>query len=81
MNTNTPKTVQDVLPREAMEFDHIRKIKDKLVASSHELGWRGPHKNVLVWWTLEDGTRLGWNESPSRGWSFVTMSKNSKNWK
>ncbi len=35
--------------------------------------WPGPHKNVYVWWELEDGHAVGWNENPSRGWSFPVV--------
>lgn len=33
--------------------------------------WPGKHKNVLNWCILETGYAVGWNESPSKGWSFL----------
>lgn len=33
------------------------------------------YKNVYNWVLLEDGTSVGWNESPSRGWSFPRSGK------
>lgn len=30
----------------------------------------GHHKNVYSWVLLKNGLAVGWNESPSRGWSF-----------
>jgi len=35
--------------------------------------WPGPHKNVHVWWRLDNGYAVAWNENPSRGWSFPVM--------
>lgn len=32
--------------------------------------WPGREKNVNVWWLLRNGIAVGWNENPSRGWSF-----------
>lgn len=32
--------------------------------------WPGKQKNVYVWWELEDGSAIGWNENPAKGWSF-----------
>jgi hypothetical protein len=31
------------------------------------------HKYVYTWWELENGYAVGWNENPSRGWSFPIM--------
>lgn len=35
--------------------------------------WPGPHRNVTVWWVLDSGHMVGWNENPSHGWSFPVM--------
>lgn len=38
--------------------------------------WRlsgGTHKYVFYWVLLENGYAVGWNENPSRGWSFPVM--------
>jgi len=39
--------------------------------------WPGPQKYVFVWVELENGKAVGWNENPSRGWTFpvVTLPK------
>lgn len=34
------------------------------------------YRNVFNWILLEDGTSVGWNESPRSGWSFPRSSKN-----
>ena len=55
------------------------KLRDITVASehySHQTRWPGPHKNVHFWVILSDGRAVGWNESPSRGYSFPVLSKN-----
>ena len=33
----------------------------------------GPHRNVYVWWELESGHAVGFNENPSVGWSFPVV--------
>lgn len=33
------------------------------------------YKNVFNWYLLEDGTSLGWNESPRTGYSFPRSGK------
>lgn len=33
--------------------------------------WPGTHKNVYNWCILDSGHAIGWNESPSKGWSFI----------
>ncbi len=62
-------------------------IKEEYTSSeSHQLfingktythkSWRGiggTHKHVLYWVLLENGYAVGWNENPSRGWSFPVM--------
>ena len=35
--------------------------------------WPGSHRNVHVWWELANGYAVGWNENPSRGWSFPVV--------
>jgi hypothetical protein len=39
--------------------------------------WPGPQKDVHCWWELENGKAVGWNENPSKGWSFpvITLHK------
>lgn len=42
--------------------------------------WQGKQQNVHTWCLLENGKAVGWNENPSRGWSFpvITYKKASK---
>lgn len=35
--------------------------------------WPGPHKNVMCWFRLANGKSVGFNENPSRGWSFPVI--------
>jgi len=73
------KTLADVLPVEFdSEYSDTRAAKLKLirVISTHDgrdERWPGVHKNVFVWWTLENGKRVGWNENPAKGWSFPVI--------
>lgn len=34
-----------------------------------------PHKHISNWILLEDGSALGWNESPRNGWNFIHVGK------
>jgi len=40
---------------------------------SRDKPWIGKHKNVLNWCMLNTGYAVGFNESPSHGWSFVIV--------
>jgi hypothetical protein len=43
--------------------------------------WPGPQKDVHCWWELESGKAVGWNENPSKGWSFPVITlHNLKVW-
>lgn len=70
-------TLKDVLPYEFTrgEFSDTKAFKfaDCLVVAEHEHGWIGPQKNVHVWYELDNGYAVGWNESPSVGWSFPVV--------
>jgi hypothetical protein len=35
--------------------------------------WPGKQKNVYAWVQLANGKAVGWNESPSHGWSFPVI--------
>ncbi len=37
--------------------------------------WPGTHKNVHVWWELENGKAVGWNEG-LHGWGFPVLTLN-----
>lgn len=41
--------------------------------------WPGTHKNVTYWVILANGYSVGFNENPSRGWSFPVI-KNTTSW-
>ena len=71
------KTLRDVLPTEAFwgeyENDKFQKFLDVEIVSEHCTNWVGNHKNVYYWWNLSNGYAVGWNENPSRGWSFPVV--------
>jgi hypothetical protein len=75
LNTNdVGKTLREVLPSEFKDFPESRanKFLDRKVICSCPGAWPGREKNVHWWVILEgdDGIAVGWNENPSRGWSF-----------
>jgi hypothetical protein len=51
----------------AYKFADVTVVKEFY---SYNTRWVGTHKNVHFWVVLENGYAVGWNESPSRGWSF-----------
>ena len=51
----------------AIKFADVEVIKEY---ESFNIPWIGTHKNVHVWFVLENGYAVGFNESPTRGWSF-----------
>ena len=81
-------TLRDVVPRDFFyEFMNTRaaKLLDcEVVADCGymdgqiPLAWPGKERNVLNWWKLADGRCVGWNENPSRGWSFPVYGKKTK---
>lgn len=72
-------TLQDVLPHEFMlEFTDTRayKLRDVEVVAKHDgctKRWPGRERHVLNWYVLASGHAVGWNENPSRGWSFPVI--------
>lgn len=75
----------DALPREfRLSYDDVPAYRHRDVevvmewhGAAHEpeegvkaKRWPGPHKHVFVWYELENGYAVGWNENPGRGWSF-----------
>ncbi|MGR5367118.1 hypothetical protein [Photobacterium damselae] len=72
-------TLRDVLPSEFFggEYDECKanKYLDCVVVAEHNGGWMGTHKNVNVWWELNNGLCVGWNENPSVGYSFPISKK------
>ena len=74
------KLLRDVLPHEALSGEYenspVRRFLDTEVVIEHEgyqLRWPGPQRNVGTWWELANGWAVGWNENPSRGWSFPAV--------
>ena len=72
-------TLRHNLPHEFMdgEYDNTRayalrdvEVVRKVDGTEPGQGWPGPHVNVMNWYVLADGHIVGWNENPSRGWSF-----------
>ncbi len=81
------KTLRDWLPREALSYDPavstnrflrylgVEVVEECGYLSGNPIPWPGREKNVHFWWTLKDGHRVGFNESPSRGWSFTVLGR------
>lgn len=82
------KTLRDFLPAEFMngtyEKSQAMKYADVEVIARFEYSivddslstfkpWPGKHKNVYSWCSLANGKSVGWNENPSKGWSFPVM--------
>lgn len=72
------KTLLESAPYEFKDFDDTRAWKMRHVCVVREVdgtveGFPGTHKNVYVWWELENGYAVGWNENPAIGWSFPVV--------
>jgi len=73
---NKKLLLKDVLPNEFMnEFTETPayKLRDIEVTKRHDGcldSFPTAHRNVMHWWELANGKVVGWNESPSVGWSF-----------
>ena len=65
----------------------LKDVKVKRVVCGHQIvdgefvnthdtfvRWPGRHAYVFNWFILENGKAVGWNENPSRGWSFPVIS-------
>lgn len=74
------QTLAEVMPSDltlyvddrAYKFKDIEVVKTYCSATDYSnfKRWPGVHKNVYFWVELANGYAVGWNESPSRGWSF-----------
>lgn len=69
--------LRDVLPSEALSVEFSedkfqRYLDSEVIETITKYDSRFPftHKNIYVWWILKDNMAVGWNENPSRGWSF-----------
>ena len=73
------KKLIDVVPQEfSQEFTDTEAYQYREVPGieefeTSETPWPGTHKNVHVWWELENGYAVGWNENPAVGWSFPVV--------
>jgi len=74
--------LKDALPHEFFGYDYprVQKLLDSEVVKKHNSGdlIHAPEtpfkeKYVYTWWELENGYAVGWNENPSRGWSFPVV--------
>jgi len=86
--------IRNIKLEEALPFDAeidlegcdkaLKKLMGKRVLYHYDgcdYPWPGTHKNVMTWWALEDGYAVGWNESPSIGWSFPSLKLTKANQK
>lgn len=76
-------TLRDFLPPEA-HYTHealLSKHGDKRVVKRFdgaEIAFpdlNGKYRHVMHWVLLEDGSAVGWNESPRSGWGFPRLGK------
>ena len=85
-STDDIQTLSDVLPLSLNDFlveyedSEAAKYLDVKVVYEHGINgdytsWEGAHKNVVVWWELANGKKVGFNENPSIGWSFPVIGK------
>lgn len=72
--------LKQCLPNEFMGCEYesslARKYAEALVVADYDgcdKQWPGRHKNVHVWYVLDNGHAVGWNENPARGWSFPVI--------
>lgn len=81
------QTLRDVLPKEFFTEDmatkrierHLNQVVVREIRHiDRDSAWPGPHRNVIYWWELENGYAVGWNENPSRGWSFPVIKLKSE---
>jgi hypothetical protein len=72
---NVIQTLAEAAPREftgGAYHDSVayREHRNARVVAIRDSGWPGPHKNVRRWYVLDNGKAVGWNENPTRAWSF-----------
>ncbi len=75
-------TLKEWLPHEALSSfpELVEKFGDLKVVE--EFNWTKPfpqasfnYRNVMNWVLLEDGSAVGWNESPRSGWAFPRVGR------
>lgn len=58
------------------KYENSEVIKEFSLGESNWRPWPGKHRNVVVWWILETGQAVAWNENcTNRGWSFPVIGK------
>lgn len=79
------KKLLEVMPKEFDSHEHsdtlayqfkdvfVKKENCPMFGEDPYKKWPGKHKNVYFWVELENGYAVGWNENPSRGWSFPVI--------
>lgn len=82
--------LREWLPQEALGGEYVNdrhmKFLDHEIIAEYTIAqnkmfksWPGHEKNVLHWCIIKTGQCIGWNENPSKGWSFpVTPAKVGK---
>lgn len=77
------QTLRDWLPKEALDnpSPQLERLLDKEISADHShhgaiLSWPGRHQHVNNWCEV-GGYAVGWNENPSRGWSFPVVKMRS----
>ena len=74
-----PKRLVDVLPPEFMNGEYEDSpampfaFMDVVAEYRDDRPWPGNHRYVKTWFVLANGKAVGWNENPSRGWSFPVI--------
>lgn len=63
-------TLREMLPDEC-DVPEIHLSADVLLERKGD--WPGKHKFVWSWYVLNNGHAVGWNENPSRGWTFPVI--------
>jgi hypothetical protein len=74
-----PKRLVDVLPPEFTKgqyedspaMPHV--FIDVIAEHRDDRPWPGNHRYVKVWFVLANGKAVGWNDNPTRGWSFPVI--------
>lgn len=79
IETGTTKSLREAMPPEfsgceyrtdrAQRFADVKVVKE-FDATKPDQRWPGKQKNVFYWVALANGYAVGWNENPSKGWSF-----------
>jgi len=72
--------LDNIDPDHEIEFGHLKPYHDlRVLEEVIKPDSRFPfsHKFIYVWWILEGGVAIGWNENPSRGWSFPVKRVNA----